>query len=272
MKREKTLMSIGNKHRPNSAASGSQLGEFLHCRNTLNFAYPPLSVEPAAVHSLRIKLTEQLPDGYQFFDYRYNPTSDTLMWESTNTRKEYNSAYFFSLVRMIEQFKKPWIMKTFPGSFVNNKFYNTSILDVENMLVRLNKISTPIILVRDFKSWIVSLYFGNKHGKYSPAQLTTEFLESINKPQVIPQAFIDFQSNQYRIFYGLIEKLFPNSPRYEVKKIYEDPSSFLTGIGLPPPAINVSAIEYSKLDYKKIIINYDDIVCTPHGGLSPHHI
>lgn len=272
MKREAITMSIKNDLRENSTKSGSYLGEFLHCRNAINFAYPDSMLEPMVAHAVRVKLTEQIPAGYHFLDYQYDYESDTLKWVPLKERRTYDVKYFFSLVSMLEQFQKPWIIKTFPTAFINNPFFNTSFVEVEQMLHRTGKISTPVILTRDFKSWLVSLYFGTKYGKFSSSQLTDEFLESINIEHTIPQRFIDAQSKQYLMFNQLVDLFYPTAVRYNIKDISKDPAAFLTSIGLHPIIENANAIEYSKLDYKKIIKNYDNLACTPHNGLSPYHL
>jgi hypothetical protein len=251
-----------------TAKSGTKLGEFLHSRNNVVSMYPITVKAPSAINSTRLKIRETFdPTQYQFFDYDYDQATDELLWKSTSVRKEYTKEYFYSLVTMVEQFKKPWIIKTFPGSLVNNKFYQTSAADVHKMLLRLNKVSTPIILKRDFTNWIISLYFSNLHGKYTPQQISAEYLESLSVPRVIPKSFIKFQSNQYHLFNSFISSIFPTEPVYDVKTIFKDTTGFLSEIGLPP--IN-SNVEYSKLDYKKVILNYDEIV--PTSLINPYHI
>jgi hypothetical protein len=261
----------------------ASLYEYLHSANNTRWAYPIGTTKPSVFSAIKkgqiakidaraeVKRSN-LPNNYQFFDYYFDQETDTLNWKPTLTKQVYDAEYFEYLIKILETIKKPWVIKTFPASFITNKSYRLNEQLVRDMLVRLNKISHPVILKREFKPWIISLYFSTKYQKYTKPEMTTEFLNKINVEHVIPQQFIDFYSNYYHIFHSLVDSLFPNETRYDVKDIFADTDKFLTDYDLP--IINSNASEYSKLDYRTIIKNYDDIKLSHNKAslLSPFHV
>ena len=258
---------------PDETIAAWGLGEYLHCRSFLGYAFEHDSLKPYAPGKKIWKfddISKLDKDKYCFFNVEYDPKITNFRYvKSTDFIGQLRDDKLVELTDQVLSLPRSWVMKTFPTQLydTDNEYALTPAV-IDEQLMRIANISKTFILKRYvIADQICSRYMIYMSNLTVPGEDQAYFIKRFEKI-TIPEEFINDRLTEFDKFDQFCAKLYPGIPVIYLGDVINYPVRTMAKLGIDLVKDDVKLLrsimsnhqEYNKhVSYKDFITNYDQI-------------